>query len=193
MIAYSLAILVSYLLGSVSFGILVARSRGVDIRAEGSGNPGMSNIMRVLGYRSAVVVLIGDGLKGVAAAWIGTAIWSPEFGYVTLFSAVIGHAFPIWHRFKGGKSVATSLGGFILLAPVVGGAFALLWVVTVVVSKKASVASLLAMGLVLPALWLDGRTNIELAWAGAIAAFVIVRHASNIKRLLDSSEQSVTS
>ncbi|MEE8486179.1 MAG: glycerol-3-phosphate 1-O-acyltransferase PlsY [Acidimicrobiia bacterium] len=191
-IVIPLSILVAYLLGSVSFGILVAKSQGVDIRSEGSGNPGVSNVLRVLGYRSGAAVLVGDGVKGAAAAWIGAALWSPEFGYVTLLAAVVGHAFPIWHGLKGGKSVATAIGGFMYLAPAVGLALGVLWLGIVVVWKRASVASLVVMTLVVPALWFIDRTNAELAWAAAIAVFVLVRHASNIKRLLSSSEQLVT-
>lgn len=191
-IAIPLATLASYLLGSVSFGILVARFSGVDIRVEGSGNPGVSNVIRVLGYRSGAAVLIGDGLKGAAVAWIGVAVGGPEFGYVTLLAAVVGHAFPIWHGLKGGKSVAAAIGGLMYLAPGVGFALGLLWVVMVVLWKKASVASLTVMIIIVPALWLVGRTNVELAWAAAIAVFVLVRHESNIRRLISSSERSVT-
>jgi len=191
-VAIPFALLASYLLGSVSFGILVATARGVDIRSQGSGNPGASNVMRVLGKQAAVVVLVGDGLKGAAAAGIGVAVAGPEVGYVTLLAAVVGHTFPIWHSFKGGKSVATALGGIIYLAPVAGVVLGLLWIVMVVVWRTASIASITVMVLLVPALWLADRSNTELLWASVIALFVLVRHASNIKRLITSSEQKVT-
>lgn len=191
-IAIPLVILASYMLGGVSFGILVATSRGVDIRSEGSGNPGASNIMRVLGMRAAAVVLVGDGLKGAAAAWLGVAVVGPEFGYVVLLSAVVGHTLPIWHGFKGGKSVATGLGGIIYLAPVVGLVLGTLWIVMVLLWKTASIASITVMVLYVPALWIGGRTATELVWASGLALFVLVRHASNIKRLFTSSERRVT-
>ena len=108
-VQHALAILAAYLIGSVNFGILVAASRGVDIRSVGSGNPGTSNVLRVLGKKLAAVVLLGDALKGVLAAAIGVAVGDPVFGYVTLAAAVIGHSFPIWHRLNGGKSVATAM------------------------------------------------------------------------------------
>jgi glycerol-3-phosphate acyltransferase PlsY len=190
-ITIPLALLASYLLGSVSFGILVATSRGVDIRAEGSGNPGASNIMRVLGSRAAVAVLVGDGLKGAAAAGIGVAVGGPELGYVTLLFGVVGHTFPVWHGLKGGKSVATALGGITYLAPAVGLALGLVWIVIVLVWRTASIASITVMALLVPALLLADRTGIELLWALAIVVFVLVRHASNIKRLFTSSEQKV--
>lgn len=191
-IAIPLSILASYLLGSVNFGIIVASARGIDIRAEGSGNPGMSNVLRVLGKPAAAAVLIGDGLKGAAAAGLGVAVADSELGYVALFAAVIGHSFPIWHGGRGGKSVATAIGGFMFLAPSVGIVLAAIWIGTVVVWKRASVASLAAMLIVVPALWLSDRTVPELFWAALIALFVINRHADNIRRLFTSSEQKVT-
>jgi len=185
------ALVAAYLLGSVSFGIIVAASQGVDIRNGGSGNPGMSNVMRVLGKRQAGLVLIGDALKGGGAAALGALAVDPAFGYVTLAAAVVGHSFPIWHRFKGGKSVATVIGGFVYLAPWIGLGMAIIWVLLVVVWKTASLASLVVMVLLVPALAIAGRTTEELLWATAIVLFVIVRHFSNIRRLVRSGEESI--
>lgn len=190
-LSMSLALLVSYLLGSVSFGILVANMRGVDIRSTGSNNPGASNVLRVLGKRDAALVLLGDGLKGAAAAWIGAAVGGPEFGYVTLLVAVVGHTFPVWYQFNGGKSVATALGGILYLAPFIGFALAVAWLVVVVVGKRASLGSIAVMVTLVPALWLAGRSSGALLVAATIAVFVVVRHRDNIGRLLRSSEQKV--
>ena len=187
----ALAIVVAYLIGSVNFGILVAASRGVDIRSVGSGNPGTSNVLRVLGKKLAAVVLLGDALKGVLAAAIGVAVGDPIFGYATLAAAVVGHSFPIWHRFRGGKSVATALGGIAYLAPLVGLTLAALWIIILLVWKTASVASLVVMVLLVPALAITGRDTAELLWAGGIALFVIVRHAENIRGLATSTERKV--
>ncbi len=192
MITSLLALAASYLLGSVSFAILVAASRGVDIRSEGSGNPGTSNVLRVMGRGPAVLVLVGDGFKGAAAAWIGSVAVGPEFGYATLFVAVVGHTLPIWHGLSGGKSVATAIGGFLFLAPGVGAVLALVWIVIVAVWKTASIASISVMVIAVPAMWLAGRSGTELLWTGAIAMFVLVRHSSNIKRLIGSREQKVS-
>lgn len=190
-VQHALAIVAAYLIGSVNFGILVAASRGVDIRSVGSGNPGTSNVLRVLGTRLAAVVLLGDALKGVIAAAIGVAVGDAVFGYATLAAAVVGHAFPIWHRFRGGKSVATALGGIAYLAPIVGISLAILWIVILVVWKTASVASLVVMALLVPLLALAGRSSAELLWAAGIALFVIVRHAENIRGLATSTERKV--
>jgi len=148
--------------------------------------------MRVLGKRAAVVVLIGDGLKGAVAAGIGVVVASPEFGYVTLLAALVGHTFPIWHGFKGGKSVATGLGGIIYLAPLVGLLLGMLWIAMVLVWKTASIASITVMVLLVPALWIGDRADAELLWAAVITLFVFVRHADNIKRLFASNERKVT-
>ena len=186
-----LALVAAYLLGSVNFGIIVASGAGVDIRSVGSGNPGTSNVLRTLGKRLAAVVLIGDGLKGAGAAAIGVLAVNPDFGYATLLAAVIGHSFPIWHQFKGGKSVATAIGGFIYLAPAVGLVVGLVWLVVVLVWKTASIASIVAMLLVVPGLALAGRTTEQLLWATVIAVFVIARHAGNISRIASGSERSI--
>lgn len=192
MVSGSLALIASYLLGSVSFAILVGASRGVDIRSVGSGNPGTSNVRRVMGKGPAVLVLVGDGLKGAGAAWIGTIAVGPEFGYIALLVAVIGHTFPMWHGFIGGKSVATAIGGFLFLAPGVGAVLAAIWIGIVMAWKTASIASITVMLVAVPAMWIAGRSATELLWTAAIAMFVLVRHWSNIKRLIGSSEQRVS-
>ncbi|GMR02430.1 MAG: glycerol-3-phosphate 1-O-acyltransferase PlsY [Acidimicrobiia bacterium] len=186
-----LAVVIAYLVGSVSFGVLVARAQGFDIYTVGSGNPGMSNVMRTLGKRSAALVLVGDAAKGVIAAAVGVSLVDPLFGYVALLAAVVGHAFPVWHRFRGGKGVATTLGGLVFIAPLTGIALAVVWVVFLVVWKTASIGSLTAMVLMVPFLAMTGRRGVELAWAGAIAVFVVARHTSNIRRLLTTSERKV--
>ena len=184
-----LAVVIAYLLGSVSFGVLVARSRGIDIRSEGSGNTGTSNVMRVLGKKFGALVLVGDAAKGAIAAAVGVALVDPAFGYVALFAAVVGHAFPIFHGFRGGRSVATALGGFIYLAPAVGIALSVIWAVVLVIWKTASIGSLVVMVLVVPLLALAGRTGTELMWASVTVVFVLVRHAANVRRLVEGSER----
>lgn len=186
-----LVLVAAYLIGSVSYAILVASTQGIDIRTVGSGNPGVSNVLRTLGKKSAALVLLGDALKGVIAAALGTYVVGEPFGWVALFVAMIGHAFPIWHGFRGGKSVATVLGGVVFLAPAVGGLLAVIWLVVVLVWKTASVASLIVMVLLVPLIYAAEGAGAELAWASLIAAFVIVRHAGNIRRLSSGREGTV--
>ena len=186
-----LAIVAAYLLGSVSFGVLVARSQGIDIHTVGSGNTGTSNVMRVLGKKLGAVVLIGDAGKGMLAAALGVWMVDPVFGYVTLFAAVVGHAYPVFHRFRGGKSVATTLGGFVVLAPAVGVALTVIWAVILIVWRTASVGSIIVMVLAVPLLALTGKRGSDLVWSAIIVIFVLIRHGGNIRRLVQGSERKV--
>ncbi len=187
------AFAIAYLIGSIDFGVIVPRLMGRDIYAEGSGNPGTSNVFRTVGKKAAAVVLLGDSLKGLAAAAVG-AVWiSTPVGFACGFAAVLGHCFPIWHRFQGGRGVATAVGTVIWLEPLWGLILALGWGGVVATTKTASIASLTAMVLNVPGYVIFGTRGIGLAWAGATALLVIVRHAGNIRRIFSGSERSVTS
>lgn len=199
-IAVPIAVVVGYVLGSFDFAVLVARSRGVDIYEVGSGNPGTSNVARTLGKGAAAIVLVGDLMKGAIAAGIGLVLGGePVDGWVTGlglagiagFAAVVGHCFPVLHRFRGGKGVATSIGVFLILDPIVGGVLALLWAVIVATTRTASIASLATMTAAIPAFWLLASADPVPVWATAIAILVLVRHAPNIRRLIGREELSV--
>ena len=190
---------VAYLVGSIDFGVIIPKLLGVDIYSVGSGNPGTSNVMRSLGKGPAALVLLGDGAKGAAAAGLG-AWWAgsvsstvaPDtLAVACAFAAVLGHIAPIWHRFRGGKGVATAIGAAVYLAPVFGLVLAILWLIVTLVFKVASVASLGAMVLYVPGLAISGYRGWALAWAAAIALLVIARHVGNIKRLVTGSERKV--
>ncbi len=186
-----LSIVAAYILGSVSFGVLVARSQGIDIHTVGSGNTGTSNVMRVLGKKLGGLGLGGDAGKGMRAGASGVAVVDPAVGDVTLFAAVIGHAFPVFHRFRGGKSVATTLGGLVVLAPVVGVTLTVIWAVILIVWKTASVGSIIVMLAAVPLLALTGRRGSDLVWSTAIVIFVLIRHGGNIRRLVQGSERKI--
>jgi len=193
-------LVVAYLIGSIDFGVIVPRMLGVDIYTTGSGNPGTSNVMRSLGKGPAALVLLGDGAKGAVAAAIGAA-WATvisntasveTLAFACAFAAVLGHIAPIWHRFRGGRGVATAIGAAIYLAPLFGIVLAVIWLIVTLVFKVASVASLGAMVLYVPGFALSGYRGWSLAWAAAIAVLVVARHAPNIRRLASGSERSVT-
>ena len=190
---------IAYLIGSIDFGVIVPRVLGVDIYSVGSGNPGTSNVLRSLGKGPAALVLMGDGAKGALAAAIGT-VWAGTIsGFMSAetlavacaFAAVVGHIAPIWHRFRGGKGVATAIGAAVYLAPGFGLILAVLWLVVTLVFKVASIASLGAMVLYVPGLALSGYRGWALVWAAAIAVLVIVRHIPNLRRLATGSERTV--
>jgi acyl phosphate:glycerol-3-phosphate acyltransferase len=193
-----IALVVAYLIGSVDFGVIVPRLLGVDIYDVGSGNPGTSNVFRTMGRGPAALVMLGDALKGTAAAGIGAylgggdAAWSTEtLATAAAFFAVLGHVLPIWHRFRGGRGVATALGGAIYLAPLVGIILAVVWLGMTLVGKVASIASLVAMALYVPGLALAGYRGWALVWAAAVVVLVVGRHWPNIVRLVRGEERGV--
>jgi glycerol-3-phosphate acyltransferase PlsY len=190
-VATLLALVFSYAIGSIDFGVIVPRLSGIDIYAHGSGNPGASNVMRTLGKKAGAAVMVGDALKGLAAAALGALAVGGSVGYWSALAAVCGHVFPVWHRFRGGRGVATAIGAVLWLAPLFGIVLAAAWGVTVALTKTASIASLGAMVLYVPGYALSGARGWSLVAAGTTALLVIVRHAANIRRLLGGREQPV--
>ena len=201
---------VGYLLGSVPFGYLVARSKGVNIFQVGSKNPGATNVRRVLGAGPGNLVFALDALKGVAAtacALLAHTSYSMEFGalaigadsriegdlwtqlgVVGLIGALIGHSFSCFTGFRGGKGVATSVGGLVILMPLAILVAAVTWFTVFFSSRYVSLASIAsAIALVIAALVLR-LPSLLLGLALAVAAFVILRHLTNIKRLLNGTE-----
>lgn len=185
------AILAGYLLGSIDFGVIVPRMFGIDIYGTGSGNPGASNVLRTVGRREAALVLVGDLAKGVVAAVLGDLAGGPVFGFAAGLAAVVGHCFPVWHRFRGGKGVAAAGGMVFYLEPFA--ALILLGVFALVVglTRKASLGSLAAVAGLVPALAGFGHRGWSLGLAGAAAALVVIRHLPNIRRLLGRQEHTI--
>lgn len=182
----------AYLLGSVDFGVHVARARGVDIYAVGSGNPGTANVGRALGWKAAATVLVGDLLKGVVAAALGLLVVDATVGLAAGFAAVVGHCFPIWHRFRGGKGVATAGGAILAIAPLVGLGLAVLWAAVAKLGKISSVASLTVAVAAVPALAVAGHRGWALVWTGLMMVLVVFQHRANIGRLVRGEEHALT-
>ncbi|MCB2224454.1 MAG: glycerol-3-phosphate acyltransferase, partial [Actinobacteria bacterium] len=140
--------------------------------------------------------LIGDLLKGLGAAALGAAAPGAAAdpaatGYAAGFAAALGHCYPVWHRFKGGKGVATTGGAVLWMAPVVGAILVGSWAAVTVATRKASVASLLLALALVPSLALAGRRGWALVWMGAAALLILYRHHGNIARLLAGSEHGI--
>jgi glycerol-3-phosphate acyltransferase PlsY len=192
-----LALLGAYLIGSLDFAFVVAQAKGVDITSVGSGNPGTSNVLRTLGRGPAAMVLIGDLLKGVIATalgWLaagGGDVANQPLVWAAGFLAVVGHAFPIFHRFKGGKGVATGGGVLFFAVPLVAVAIGIVWAVVAKAWKVASVASLLGLVLTIPGVLLSGVRGDSLLWFAAMLVLIIWRHRPNIQRMLAGSEEKV--
>ena len=190
--ATAVAIVLAYLIGSIDFGVIVPRMMGKDIYTEGSGNPGTSNVFRTIGKKAAAAVLVGDSLKGLAAAALGALMVDSTVGFIAAFASVVGHCFPIWHRFRGGRGVATAVGAVLWLEPIWGLILAVGWGGVVATTKTASIASLVAMVLYVPGYAVFGTRRVSLVWAGAAALLVIARHHGNIRRIFSGSERRVT-
>lgn len=185
--------MVGYLLGSLPFGYLVAKARGVDIFKEGSGNPGATNVKRVLGPKAGNTVLVLDLLKGsLATGWpllpFVETTHQQVLGIVGVIAAVLGHSFSIFTRFKGGKGVATAAGGLLVLMPVACLVAGSTWIVTFYASRYVSLASIFGAIAVIVAAWLVPYHVSLSVIATVIGAFVIVRHYENIGRLIKGTE-----
>ena len=182
-----------YAVGSIPFAFIAGRlAAGVDLRRAGSGNPGAANALRIGGVPLALAVLLLDVLKGAAtvlfASRLGPGEGAPALAGV---AAVVGHIYPVWMRFRGGKGVATAAGVFGVLAPAALGPAAVLFVLTVWVTRYVSLGSIVATLALGPIAWALGASTAVVAAAAAVAALVIFRHRSNIDRLWHGSERRI--
>jgi acyl phosphate:glycerol-3-phosphate acyltransferase len=206
MITFAVLLVGSYLLGSIPFGYLAGRLVGIDIRQAGSGNVGATNVVRVLGKGYGYPVFALDVLKGFAAVKIamlmapgGPPEWnSPEmFGILAAVSSVLGHLYPPWLKFRGGKGVATSAGALLALTPVATLIGAAIWIIVFWLTRYVSLASITA-AIVLPIVILlvssrDQNKGKLLVYASACVAVVVIwRHRSNVSRLMRGVEQRFT-
>ena len=193
---YIITALVGYLFGAIPFAVIIAKSCGVDIFKAGSGNPGATNVKRSCGKFAGNLCFLLDALKGFLAAsfpyWIkyfGVSLNNPEILiYVGLASAIVGHSFSIFIKFKGGKGVAVTIGGllFVMIIPILIGLA--LWVVVFYASRYVSLASIvMAVSLPVSSGFFYGN-SIALYVAIAIAVIIVYRHRSNISRLLKGTE-----
>lgn len=194
---FAAAALVGYLLGAVPFGVIVARWHGVDIFKVGSGNPGATNVKRSVSKGAGNLVFALDFLKGVIAA-LQAGLWSRMLpadsahgawlGLVGLTAAILGHSFSCFIKFRGGKGVATTLGGAIALMPVAALISVVVWLVLFYSTRFVSLASIgLALTLPVAVFFLSGVSEL-FGFAVLLAVFVIVRHRENIVRLIRGTE-----
>ena len=185
-----LAIIVSYFVGTIPSAIVVARSKGIDITTFGSGNPGASNVGRALGFKYFIVVFVIDVAKGAVPTLL-LLNYRPA-AYLCGAAAILGHIFPVTRQFKGGKGVATGAGVLLPLFPFVMGICLATWLVIMKLSKKAALASVIAvpLAIVLVSVFGNHETWEVFAFVG-LAALIEIRHVSNIKRMLTGSENTL--
>jgi acyl phosphate:glycerol-3-phosphate acyltransferase len=187
-----LLVLCGYVLGSVPTGFLAGRARGVDVRREGSGNIGMANVLRTAGKWPAIVTMAGDMLKGFVPVFLARTVTENEWVVAaTALAAIVGHCWPVFLRFKGGKAVATGAGTTIALAPVVGfGLFAFWWAV-VLVSRYTSLGAISVM-IVTPVVFLLTSQPVPYVLYTVIGgSLVLWRHRENALALAKGTERKI--
>jgi glycerol-3-phosphate acyltransferase PlsY len=197
MIALLIKILLAYMLGSISGSMLVGSLRHVDIRKSGSGNAGGTNAFRTQGLKFALPVVLIDIGKGFLAAWLFPQLSLGSLDDSVLlqvqvlacgFAAVIGHCYPLWHGFRGGKGAATAVGALLLIQPAALLPMLSTWILTLIISGWVGLATVLAALSIIPAFfWLQTSVP-ELVFAIALALFVVFTHRGNLRKLMKGTE-----
>jgi glycerol-3-phosphate acyltransferase PlsY len=189
-LVYLLLIIASYFIGAIPTGVVLAKAfSGKDIRQEGSGNIGATNVTRVLGKKLGALTLVGDLLKGFLPVWIGSYLVS-SLNVVCLMgcAAFLGHLFPVYLKFKGGKGVATALGVFLYLSPIVILIEIIIFVFVVGIWKYVSLGSLIAAASMPLLLLIIGPPKPVVLLSMAFALLIFTKHKANIQRLLSGTE-----
>jgi len=189
---YLLVALLGYLLGSIPFGLVLCKLFGYgDIRKIGSGNIGATNVLRTGNKPLALATLILDSGKGAIVVIIALAFFNYPAALLAGFFALLGHCFPIWLKFKGGKGVATTLGTLIAIQPILGGITCIIWFISALMFRISSLSALIAVGLTpLISHLLYNNTTLS-GFCAFIAALVYIKHRDNIKRIFAGEEPKI--
>jgi glycerol-3-phosphate acyltransferase PlsY len=188
----AVSVVAAYLIGSIPFAFLLARRRGIDLRLAGSGNVGASNVLRTSGLRLAVVAVALDGLKGTIAVLLAQGVAPGTAAPVAAgLASVLGHVYPPWLRFHGGKGVATAAGAFSVLAPAALGIAGAVFVLAVLATRIISVGSMSAAVTLAVVTAVTDSPRLVVAGACIAAALVVVRHRGNLARVMTGTERRV--
>ena len=196
-----LCMVTAYLLGSINFAIVISKGRGDDIRNHGSKNAGTTNMLRTYGKRAAVVTLLGDFLKGTVAALIGAVLFGVYGKYLAALFCVIGHVFPVYYKFKGGKGIATAAGTILACKPIVLLILVIIFAIILAISKYVSLASItvaLLYPFVLDRIYklfppYEGYTSgIHIFFVFILSMIVFLKHYPNLKRLMSGTESKIS-
>ena len=197
MLVYLIIIITAYLLGNISTSYIVAkRLAGVDIRTQGSGNAGSTNVLRILGKKAGALTFIGDVLKGLIAVLIarliayGVNLDDTTCAYIAVVAVVLGHNYPVFLGFKGGKGVATSLGSMLGMNPLVALLCLGFFIIIVAITKYVSLGSMLGIGLSPVIMMINHNTKGVLVTL-FLTISVVITHKENIKRLLNGTERKL--
>lgn len=184
--------ILSFLIGSIPTGLLIAKTKGIDLRKVGSGNIGATNVLRSVGKEAALFTLIGDIAKGVLPVAIGKFFGLGIFdaGILGIFS-ILGHNFSLFLKFKGGKGVATSIGVLLAFSPHVALLTITIWLLTARWTRYSSLSALIAFGLLPLSIYMLDYSKEKMIIAVVIAGLIFVRHTANIKRLMQGTESKI--
>jgi glycerol-3-phosphate acyltransferase PlsY len=188
----ALIIVFTFMLGSIPFGVLFSKPKGIDLRQVGSGNIGATNVLRAAGKKAALLTLLGDILKGTAAVALARTVGAGTLveGLAGL-AAVAGHDFSPLMRFRGGKGVATSLGVVLIYAPIAGILTVIIWLVTAFTMRYSSMGALVSFSLMPVWVFLLGYPPKMLYIAVIISVLLVAKHSGNIKRLIKGTESKI--
>jgi len=188
----ALLIILAFVLGSIPFGAIIAKIKGVDLRKIGSGNIGATNALRAMGKSAAVVTLLGDVLKGTAAVVLGRYLSiGPVYEGILGVSAILGHNFSIFLKFKGGKGVATSIGVLLIYSPLTAVLTVIIWLATALITRYSSLGAIVSFGLLPLNVILFDYSEIKLTISIIIALLILLMHTGNIKRLIKGEERKI--
>jgi len=188
-----LTVVIAYLLGSIPFGYIIVRLKtGSDIRDSGSGNIGATNVLRTTGRTAGIVTLLLDAAKGYLAVWLASHFTAadPIWTSAAAVAVLLGHAYPVFLGFKGGKAVASTVGAFLVLTPSAIAAVTVVFVGAVAMTRYISLGSILAAGLFPLAVWMIAHPPFPVIYASLFAgAFIVYRHRENLRRLHEGTER----
>lgn len=187
-----LLIPIAYIIGSVPFGVLVAKVKGIDLQNVGSKNIGATNVLRAVGKGAALVTLLGDSFKGAAAVMLGRVIIGGDFWEGIMgITAVLGHNYSIFLSFKGGKGVATGFGVLAVYSPLYALFSVIIWILTALYTRYSSFAAITAF-ISLPIIFvLVDASKVKISFAMTLTFLIILKHRDNIKRLLRGTEAKI--
>jgi glycerol-3-phosphate acyltransferase PlsY len=191
-----IALLAAYLVGGIPFGFLLVKWKtGRDVRASGSGNIGATNVLRTTGKAAGVLTLLLDIAKGLFAVWLAGRLTAGAVTWMagSAVAVMLGHVFPVFLGFKGGKAVASFIGAYLYLVPLPMAAAVLVWTATVAITRYVSLGSILAAGTFPLAVWLIAHPPLSVVLASILSAAIIVaRHKDNIERLRAGNEHALS-
>ena len=209
----ALLIALAFILGSIPCGVIIAKAKGVDLKKIGSGNIGATNVLRSLGKGAALLTLLGDMLKGTAAVAIARAFVSDPWFYASGggagilqsitsnpqaaieglagLSAILGHNFSLFLRFRGGKGVATSLGVLVIYSPQVAILTLIIWLVAALITKYSSLGAIVSFGLLPVNVFLFDPVGIKVLISALITLLILAKHIGNIERLIKGAERKI--